>query len=119
MTVSVRFVGSGDSFGSGGRFQTCILVDGPGVRFAIDFGASSLIALRQQGIEHNSIDAVLLTHLHGDHCAGVPFMLMDAMLGAKRRVTRRALPAGRVKRSSDADPGVVATLRQARADTTS
>jgi ribonuclease BN (tRNA processing enzyme) len=27
---------------------------------------------------------VLLTHLHGDHCAGVPFMLMDAMLGAKR-----------------------------------
>jgi hypothetical protein len=28
MPVSVRFVGSGDSFGSGGRFQTCILVDG-------------------------------------------------------------------------------------------
>ena len=45
MAVSVRFVGSGDSFGSGGRFQTCIVVDGPGSRFAIDFGASSLIAL--------------------------------------------------------------------------
>ena len=84
MTVRVRFVGSGDSFGGGGRFQTCILVDGDGTRFAIDFGASSLIALTQQGIEHNSIDAILLTHLHGDHCAGVPFMLVDAMLGAKR-----------------------------------
>jgi ribonuclease BN (tRNA processing enzyme) len=84
MTVSVRFVGCGDSFGSGGRFQTCILVDAPGIRFAIDFGASSLIALKQQGIAHNSIDAVLLTHLHGDHCGGVPFMLMDAMLAAKR-----------------------------------
>jgi len=82
--VSVRFVGSGDSFGSGGRFQTCILVDGGGTRFAIDFGTSSLIALNQQGIEHNSIDAILLTHLHGDHCGGVPFMLMDAMLGARR-----------------------------------
>jgi ribonuclease BN (tRNA processing enzyme) len=82
--VSVRFVGSGDSFGSGGRFQTCILVDGDGTRFAIDFGTSSLIALNQQGIEHNSIDAILLTHLHGDHCGGVPFMLMDAMLGARR-----------------------------------
>lgn len=92
MTVSVRFVGSGDSFGSGGRFQTCIVVDASGTRFAIDFGASSLIALQQQGIEHNSIDAVLLTHLHGDHCAGVPFMLMDAMLGAKR--TRPLLIAG-------------------------
>jgi ribonuclease BN (tRNA processing enzyme) len=84
MTVKVRFVGSGDSFGSGGRFQTCIVVDGPQSRFAIDFGTSSLIALAQQGIEHNSIDAILLTHLHGDHCGGVPFLLIDAMLGAKR-----------------------------------
>jgi ribonuclease BN (tRNA processing enzyme) len=82
--VTVRFVGSGDSFGSGGRFQTCILVDGPASRIAIDFGTSSLIALAQQGIEHNTIDAILLTHLHGDHCGGVPFMLMDAMLSAKR-----------------------------------
>jgi ribonuclease BN (tRNA processing enzyme) len=82
--ATVRFVGSGDAFGSGGRFQTCILVDAAGTRFAIDFGASSLIALSQQGIAHNTIDTVLLTHLHGDHCAGVPFMLMDAMLGARR-----------------------------------
>ena len=84
MAVTVRFVGSGDSFGSGGRFQTCILVDGPASRFAIDFGTSSLIALAQQGIDHNTIDAVLLTHLHGDHCGGVPFLLVDAMLAAKR-----------------------------------
>ena len=84
MSVTVRFVGSGDSFGSGGRFQTCILVDGPASRVAIDFGTSSLIALAQQGIEHNTIDAILLSHLHGDHCGGVPFLLMDAMLSAKR-----------------------------------
>lgn len=84
MPVTVRFVGSGDSFGSGGRFQTCIVVDGPGSRFAIDFGASSLIALAQQAIEPNSLDAILLTHLHGDHCAGVPFLLIDAMLASRR-----------------------------------
>src|SRR5215470_1591252 len=84
MAVTVRFVGSGDSFGSGGRFQTCILVDGPASRFAIDFGASSLIALAQQGIDPNSVDVILLSHLHGDHCAGVPFLLIDAMLGSKR-----------------------------------
>ena len=84
MSVTVRFVGSGDSFGSGGRFQTCIVVDAPGVRFAIDFGASSLIALARLGIAPNSLDAVLLTHLHGDHCGGVPFLLMDAMLGSRR-----------------------------------
>jgi ribonuclease BN (tRNA processing enzyme) len=84
MAVRVRFVGSGDSFGSGGRFQTCILVDGPATRFAIDFGCSSLIALAQQDVHPNSIDAILLTHLHGDHCGGVPFLLIDAMLASKR-----------------------------------
>jgi ribonuclease BN (tRNA processing enzyme) len=95
MAVRVRFVGSGDSFGSGGRFQTCIVIDGPATRFAIDFGSSSLIALVQQGIHHNSLDALLLTHLHGDHCGGVPFLLMDAMLAAKRdRPLIVAGPAG-------------------------
>lgn len=84
MAVRVRFVGSGDSFGAGGRFQTCILVEAPGTRFCLDFGASSLVALAQQGLDHNGIDAILLTHLHGDHYGGVPFLLMDAMLGARR-----------------------------------
>lgn len=85
MTVRVTFVGSGDAFGSGGRFNTCILVEAREVCFTIDFGASSLIALNKLGIPHNRIDAVVLTHIHGDHSAGLPFMVMDAMLGAKRR----------------------------------
>jgi ribonuclease BN (tRNA processing enzyme) len=84
LVTAVRFLGSGDSFGSGGRLQTCIMVDGARQRFVLDCGASSLIAMRAQGIEPNSIDAILLTHFHGDHCAGVPFVLMDAMLGSKR-----------------------------------
>lgn len=84
MSGTVRFIGSGDSFGSGGRFQTCILVDVGGRRFLLDCGASTLVAMRSQGIDPNSIDAIFLTHLHGDHCAGVAFVLMDAMLGSKR-----------------------------------
>ncbi len=84
MSVTVNFVGSGDAFGTGGRFNTCILVDGADIRFTIDFGASSLVALNAQGISHNSIDAILLTHIHGDHSAGIAFLMIDAMLGAKR-----------------------------------
>lgn len=84
MAVSVTFVGAGDAFGSGGRFNTCILIDGADIRFTIDFGASSLIALNKLGIAPNSIDAVLLTHMHGDHFGGIPFLLLDAMLGARR-----------------------------------
>ena len=106
MGVTIRFVGSGDSFGSGGRFQTCILVDGPDTRVAIDFGASSLIALAQQGVHPNSLDAILLTHLHGDHCGGVPFLLIDAMLAAKRE--RSLIVAG-----PPGTPAHLAALREA------
>jgi hypothetical protein len=52
--MKVIIVGSGDAFGSGGRFQTCIaLVDRPGVppRTLIDCGATSLTALRQQQLD--------------------------------------------------------------------
>ena len=85
MTIALTFIGTGDAFGSGGRNNTCILVDAPGIRFAIDFGATSVNALKARGIDHNTIDVILLTHLHGDHAAGVPILLMDAMLGTKRQ----------------------------------
>jgi ribonuclease BN (tRNA processing enzyme) len=93
--ITVTFVGSGDAFGSGGRLQTCILVASAEVRFALDFGTTSLVGLRRLGIDPNSIDGVIVTHLHGDHCGGIPFLLLDAMLGARRTTPLTILgPAG-------------------------
>jgi ribonuclease BN (tRNA processing enzyme) len=60
--VQVRFVGSGDAFGSGGRFQACILLHAPGQAgdVLLDCGASSLIALKQQRQDPNRIGLVLV-----------------------------------------------------------
>jgi ribonuclease BN (tRNA processing enzyme) len=82
--VEIQFIGSGDAFGSGGRFQTCIGVRSPDDFFLIDCGASSLVAMRQQGIEPRDVSKVLITHLHGDHFGGLPFFLLDAQLVSKR-----------------------------------
>ncbi len=83
-SVEVHFVGSGDAFGSGGRFQTCIAVRSSDDLFLVDFGASSLIAMRQQKIEPRDVSKILITHLHGDHFGGLPFFLLDAQLVSKR-----------------------------------
>jgi ribonuclease BN (tRNA processing enzyme) len=83
--MEVRFIGSGDAFGSGGRLQPCILLTDGEQHFAIDFGLTALIGLRRQEIAPNTIDLILLSHLHGDHCGGIPFLLMDAMLASKRQ----------------------------------
>ena len=90
----VRFIGSGDSFGSGGRFQTCILVDAAGYRFLIDCGATSLVALKRAGVDPGSIDAVLLTHFHGDHCGGVPYLILDGQFTRRQRALVVAGPPG-------------------------
>jgi len=92
--VSVTFVGSGDAFGSGGRFQTCLLVDCPSARFLLDCGASSLIALKKQRIAPASISTILITHLHGDHFGGIPFFILDAQFSKRERPLIIAGPPG-------------------------
>ena len=58
--VSVQFLGSGDAFGSGGRFQACIHVKGASTNLLIDCGASSVIAMKRFGVAPNDIDAILI-----------------------------------------------------------
>ena len=90
--MHIQFVGSGDAFGSGGRFNTCLHVVGAGTNFLIDCGASSLVAMKRLGIDRNAIDLIILTHYHADHCGGVPFFILDAQFVASR--TRPLVIAG-------------------------
>lgn len=101
--VTVQFLGSGDAFGSGGRFHTCFFVRSESARFLIDCGASSLIAMKRFGVDPAEIDMVLITHLHGDHFGGLPFLIIDQDLLAKRaRPLVIAGPPGTPRRVADA-----------------
>ena len=76
--MRLTILGSGDAFGSGGRFNTCFLLETAKGKLLVDFGASSPVALKAREIEIDSIDAIVLSHLHGDHFGGLPFLLLDA-----------------------------------------
>jgi ribonuclease BN (tRNA processing enzyme) len=92
--MQVRFVGCGDAFGSGGRYNTCFHVTGERANFLIDCGASSLPALKRLDIVRDDIDLILITHFHGDHFAGLPFLLLDAQFTRRTRPLVIAGPQG-------------------------
>jgi ribonuclease BN (tRNA processing enzyme) len=100
--VEILFVGSGDAFGSGGRFQTCIQVRFESTNFLIDCGASSLIAMKRFGVDPSVIDTILLSHLHGDHFGGLPFFVLNAQFGHRRRPLVVAGPKGVATRVTQA-----------------
>jgi len=93
--VEIRFLGTGDAFGSGGRLHTSALVRSAGGDALVDCGPSALAALRRDALDPDAVDAIVLTHLHGDHFGGVPFLLMDACYSTGRaRPLVIAGPAG-------------------------
>jgi ribonuclease BN (tRNA processing enzyme) len=96
--MKIRFVGSGDAFGSGGRWQTCIQVSGNDQTLLVDCGATSLVALKAQGIDPSAIGAVAISHLHGDHFGGLPFLILDGQFAHRTAPLLIAGPPGTADR---------------------
>jgi len=84
LTMRLTIVGCGDAFGSGGRFNTCFFLETAKGTLLVDFGASSLVALKAHRLDPDRIDAIVLSHLHGDHFGALPFLLLDAQFLARR-----------------------------------
>jgi len=82
--MRLTIAGSGDAFGSGGRANTCFWLETAKGTLTVDFGATSLAALKKLNLDLGKIDAIILSHLHGDHFGGLPFLLLDAQFLSRR-----------------------------------
>jgi ribonuclease BN (tRNA processing enzyme) len=82
--MKLTIAGSGDAFGSGGRLNTCFFLETARATLLVDCGASALPALKGLKLDPNRIDGIVLSHLHGDHFGGVPFLLLDAQFLSRR-----------------------------------
>ena len=78
------FVGTSDAFGAGGRAHTAALVRAHGGALLVDCGPTTLQGLERLRIDRGEVDAVVLTHFHGDHFAGVPFLLLACLYEDER-----------------------------------
>ena len=100
--LTVTFAGSGDAFGSGGRYQACIhLRPADGSPVLLDCGATSLSALKQLGLDPGEIAAVFVSHLHGDHFGGLPFLILDGQFSRRTAPLTVVGPPGTARRLAD------------------
>jgi ribonuclease BN (tRNA processing enzyme) len=97
--VTVTFAGSGDAFGSGGRYQACIHLHAAGLPpVLLDCGATSLSALKACGLDPGEISTVFISHLHGDHFGGLPFLILDGQFSGRASALTVAGPPGTADR---------------------
>jgi ribonuclease BN (tRNA processing enzyme) len=82
--MRLTVIGCGDAFGAGSRLQTSFCVRSGPSTFLIDCGATSLIGMQRLGLSPNDIDTVFVSHLHGDHFGGLPWLLIEATFASKR-----------------------------------
>lgn len=100
MAHKVKMLGTGNAFLPNGRLHSLVLIDD---KHLIDAPPTALIGLRSRGIPVNTIETIFITHLHGDHVFGLPFLFLErqyisdregisplkiiAAPGAKERIT--------------------------------
>ena len=77
--MRVTFLGTGDAFSAGGRHLAAYLLEHPDGALLIDCGPTLLASLNRNGLLAESVDAVLISHFHGDHFAGLPFLFLHYM----------------------------------------
>ena len=93
--MRVTFLGTGDAFSAGGRRHASYLVQWPGGTYLLDCGPTILGSFRQLGLSRGPIDAVVLSHLHVDYFAWLPFLFLEyTYVEPRRRPLRIAGPLG-------------------------
>jgi len=71
--LDLRFVGTGNAFVTGGVCWNGFLANG---RYLFEAPPQALMSLNKLGVNPNSLEAVILSHHHGDHFLGLPFLIL-------------------------------------------
>lgn len=82
MEFNVHILGCGSSLPTSRHLPTSQVVNIRGKLYMIDCGEGAQRQMRQQHLSFSKLVAIFISHLHGDHCFGLPGLLSSlGMLG--------------------------------------
>ena len=84
MASEIILLGTGNAFLPNGRHHSLTIID---KCHLIDAPPTALKSLRDYGIKISDIETIFITHLHGDHIFGLPFLLLERTYISDRELT--------------------------------
>jgi ribonuclease BN (tRNA processing enzyme) len=83
--VTITFLGSGSAFTVGdNNYHSNILVSHKNSNLLVDCGSDVRFSLHDQGLDHNAIEAVYISHLHADHAGGLEWLGFNRKFASKK-----------------------------------
>ena len=92
--LTLKVIGCGDAFASGGRNHSCFFLKINRTGVLIDLGGSAFAGLKQHSVDHGQVDYIIISHLHGDHYGGLPYFLLDAGVNKRTKPLTIVGPKG-------------------------
>lgn len=89
--MKLTCMGTADALGTGGRHCAGYKLEAEGGLMLLEAGPSLLTTLKADGTDMRAIDGVAVSHLHGDHFAGLPFLLLEYEHGTPRERPLRVI----------------------------
>jgi ribonuclease BN (tRNA processing enzyme) len=84
--VKIKFIGTGSGKTSLKRYHTSFLISSTNHNMLVDCGDGIPRAVLNQNVSFNSIDSILISHLHADHYAGLPSLLTQMKLTGRNKL---------------------------------
>ena len=78
--IVITFLGTGSGIPTLQRNLACVALQREGELFLLDCGEAAQIGMRRAGLGWGRLEAILISHMHGDHVTGLPGIMMSLQM---------------------------------------